>query len=487
MPPPSMNPQGSRAGLITAVVILSILFVTATIFAFYYNAENNKTATALKNTTDNLNKYANAEAQADPAVTALVDLKNENQYQGLSGIQIAMKKFATLAKAVTGQDNPQPSAEQVVAELVATASDKDMQSAGVKVTSNSTLAEAIGQLVGRVKALAAESEQKTGQLADAAEKLKAETAQRQQMETEFNAKLDDQGKQLSTALATYQQKGEEGTASVGKIQAEADRAIKEAQAQTSKASKQLADASTEISKLKTEIETYKTKVPRQKDTFNPVIRQPDGRIVRVPGNDNVFINLGEGDGIAPGLTFEVYDRFSGVPPLTAEEEANPADMNDLPRGKASIEVVRVADRQSECRIVRASTTSPVVEGDIIANLVYDKNTKYNFVVFGNFDLDQDKVATPGDAEVIKERIVKWGGRIQDQVNVNCDFVVLGVEPEVPAAVQDETATDIERRRQAEEQLNAYNDIVSKAKSLNIPILNQNRFLYYTGYFEQAQR
>jgi hypothetical protein len=482
-----MNPQGSRAGLITAVVILSILFVTAAIFAFYYNAENNKTATALKNTSDNLNKYANPEAQADPQVTALVDLKGEGQYQGMSGIQIAMKKFANLAKLVTGNENPQPSAEQAVASLVESASDKDMQSAGVKVTASSTLADAIGQLTSRVKALATESEQKTAQLTEAAEKLKAETAQRQQMETEFNGKLDEQAKQLSTALATYQQKGDEGTASVGKIQAEADRALKAAQADASKAQGALTKANSTIEELKKEIEVLKQRVPRQKDPFNPVIRQPDGRIVRVPGNDNVFINLGEGDAIAPGLTFEVYDRFSGVPPLTAEQEANPADMDNLPKGKASIEVVRIGQRQSECRIVRSSTTSPVVEGDIIANLVYDKNTKYNFVVFGNFDLDQDKTATPGDAEVVKERVQKWGGRLQDQVNVNCDFVVLGVEPEVPPAVQDESATDIERRRQAEEQLNAYNDVVSKAKGLNIPILNQNRFLYYTGYFEQAQR
>ena len=32
----AVSPQGSRAGLITAVVIFAILFVTSTIFAIYF-------------------------------------------------------------------------------------------------------------------------------------------------------------------------------------------------------------------------------------------------------------------------------------------------------------------------------------------------------------------------------------------------------------------------------------------------------------------
>jgi len=28
---------------------------------------------------------------------------------------------------------------------------------------------------------------------------------------------------------------------------------------------------------------------------------------------------------------------------------------------------------------------------------------------------------------------------------------------------------------------------SEAIKLNIPVMNQNRFLYYVGYFEQSQR
>jgi hypothetical protein len=483
-----MNPQGSRAGLITAVVVLSILFVTSAIFAFYFSAENNKKEQSLKTTNDKLNQYASGEAQGDPAVSALVEAKNDPQYQGMSAIQVAVKRIGNLSKAIAGSENPNPVAEQQAAAVVTQAADKDMQAAGVKaVTANSSLADVARQLMTRLKELDAESQQKTAALDAAATKEKEESERRKQVEAEWNTKYEQQGKELADAIAALAQKRDESEKAVVSIQGGVDAAVKRMQAELSKTQKQLTDANAEKEKLKADIEVYKAKVQRPGDTANAVIRQADGRIVRVPGNDNVFIDLGEGDGIAPGLTFEVYDRFGGVPGITASDEINPTDEESLPKGKAAIEVVRPGPRQSECRIIRQSLAQPIVEGDVIANLVFDKNTKYNFVVFGDFDLDQDKTPTPGDAEVIKERVVKWGGRLQNDVNVNTDFIVLGAEPEVPLADENPTPTDLERIRKATEALDAYNDVVSKAKGLNIPILNQNRFLYYTGYFEQSQR
>jgi hypothetical protein len=483
-----MNPQGSRAGLITAVVVLSILFVTSAIFAFYFSAENNKKELSLKTTNQKLEQYASGDAQGDPVVSALVEARNEPAYQGLSAIQVGVKRIGNLSKVITGSDSLTPPAEQQAAAAVAdAANDKDLQAAGVKLTANSSLTEAMSQFTKQVKALAAESQQKTEQLTAAAEAQKAEVAQRQQMETELNAKFDEQGKQLADAMAQLAAKRDESAKSVETIQAGVDSAAKAALAQNSALQKQLTESAAENAKLKDQVTVLTAKVQRPEDTANAVIRQADGRIVRVPGNDNVYINLGEGDGVSPGLTFEVYDRFAGVPGIANADEINPADEASLPKGKASIEVIRVAPRQSECRIIRQSIGQPVIEGDVIANLVYDKNTKYNFVVFGDFDLDQDETPTPADAEVIKERVVKWGGKLQTEVNVNCDIVVLGFEPEVPVQTEDETARDIQVRENKQKEYEAYQDVVSKAKALNIPILNQNRFLYYTGYFEQAQR
>jgi hypothetical protein len=188
----------------------------------------------------------------------------------------------------------------------------------------------------------------------------------------------------------------------------------------------------------------------------------------------------------------VYDRFGGIPGLGEEADAGSGTASDptlvaLPQGKASIEVVRLSNRQAECRIIRQSVGQPVVEGDLIANLVYDKNTKYSFVVFGEFDLDQDGTPTPGDAEVVQRLITQWGGKLQQGVAVDTDYVVLGFEPEVPLREDNETPTDVIRRENAEKAAEAYAAVRNRAIELNVPILNQNRFLYYVGYYEQAQR
>src|SRR5688572_11470698 len=91
MPPP-LNPQSSRGGLITAVVVLSILFVASAIFAFYYSGLTGDREKTIKGINDRLNQYASAEAQGDPAVNALVELRNDPAHQGKSAIQIAVEQ-----------------------------------------------------------------------------------------------------------------------------------------------------------------------------------------------------------------------------------------------------------------------------------------------------------------------------------------------------------------------------------------------------------
>jgi hypothetical protein len=82
-------------------------------------------------------------------------------------------------------------------------------------------------------------------------------------------------------------------------------------------------------------------------SFLGVNQKPDGHIVRVPDVDRVMIDLGIGDRLEPGTTFDVYDQRSGTPvPRRA------MGVTELPPGKCSIEVTRVMPGYSECRIVR---------------------------------------------------------------------------------------------------------------------------------------
>ena len=36
-------------------------------------------------------------------------------------------------------------------------------------------------------------------------------------------------------------------------------------------------------------------------------------------------------------------------------------------------------------------------------------------------------------------------------------------------------------------LKAFNDLINQASTLHIPVMNQNRFMYFIGYFDQMKR
>jgi len=44
-----------------------------------------------------------------------------------------------------------------------------------------------------------------------------------------------------------------------------------------------------------------------------------------------------------------------------------------------------------------------------------------------------------------------------------------------------------RRADIQAELDAYLEVVQKARELHVPILNQNRFLYFVGYYDLAKR
>jgi len=223
---------------------------------------------------------------------------------------------------------------------------------------------------------------------------------------------------------------------------------------------------------------------RRANTADSVVRQGDGSIVRVPGNGTVYINLGTGDQIAEGLTFTVYDRTEGVPAL-----GDSTNDDNLPKGKGSIEVIRVGAGSSECRIVYQDPRQIIQAGDVIANVVYDRNTKYQFFVYGEFDLDQNGITVASDAEIVKRLITQWGGKVTDKINADTDFVVLGKEPQVLIPTKDEQSDPImvAKAQASQAAFDAYEEVKKQALDYHLPILNQNRFLYYVGYYESAKR
>ncbi|MHC5083496.1 MAG: hypothetical protein ACYTET_06110 [Planctomycetota bacterium] len=199
---------------------------------------------------------------------------------------------------------------------------------------------------------------------------------------------------------------------------------------------------------------------------------PDAQIVRVDlKNGIIYLDAGIQDRIYRGLTFAIYDRNKPIP-----EDG---------KGKAEIEVFQVAERVSAARLVRSDINDPVVKEDIVTNLIWDSETTNRFVVAGNFDFNNDgRIDADGDQRIV-ELIERWGGTIMEDITVNTDFIVVGVEPAaLPRPTQNEIDIDPMaqiRYQRSVDAANSYNAMLKKAQQLGVPVFNQKRFMYLIGY------
>ncbi|MHC5003673.1 MAG: hypothetical protein ACYTJ0_11160, partial [Planctomycetota bacterium] len=204
----------------------------------------------------------------------------------------------------------------------------------------------------------------------------------------------------------------------------------------------------------------------------------DGRVIdSVGANDQVFIDRGRRHHIVQGMKFEVFDDAAALHQVDQVTGA-------LPRGKASLEVIKVGDTTSTCKVVRAVPGRPVVRGDVIANAVYDPNYKFRFLVHGKFDVNGDGTPTELEADYIRSLIEDWGGEVYrgDDLPGDLDFLVLGSEPPLPPPLRadpspHETKVWIDKRTAHE----TYNALKRQAMDAQIPVLNANRFFVLTGY------
>jgi hypothetical protein len=286
--------------------------------------------------------------------------------------------------------------------------------------------------------------------------------------------------QLQAETATYRQKN---LGTVQNIEKSTTASLAQQQESNAQLASQLSQATATNQKLTTQLEqvTGRLKMIRP-GTNEPTVQKPDGRIVRVPDTHTVVIDLGAGDQIVEGMTFEVYDQQTRIPAL-----GDGMREGDMPEGKASIEVIRILPGYSECRVIRRKPGYGVNIGDLIANLVYDSTQKYNFVVYGDFDLNGDGRTETGDADVIKRLITLWGGKVTNEVNIGTDFIVMGVEPKAEPPSPNDDALVRQQKLEAQQAQEAYLNVLKQASQLNIPIMNQNRFLNFVGYKSQATR
>jgi hypothetical protein len=496
---PPISPQGSRTGLISAVVAFVVLFVTATIFAIYFGVAANKAEEDL--TTKTAKMQGIAKDITNPDVVALsTQAKLDKSLTEPTALALAMKQKAQLLQLTLG--TPRESSTTQPADAAAT--DATVDALG---KAKDALAAAAGKLGPKAASIKLASTQDdlvgaVGTLTDAVTALNdAVTASgKAQEDASNNAATQIKAAQLQVATAQKSVATLDGQLKAAQAKNVSDLAAKDDDIkkinETIAAERQsLADQITTSDKAKSDAEDkakalqlqvdklVQRLAQRRGDVSDPIVRRPDGKILRVASTDTVYIDLGQGDQLHEGMTFEVYDKHTPIPKL-----GDGLSDDNMPVGKGSLEVVHIGTTSTECHVVKIEHGQVLTEGDPVVNLVYDRNTHYKFFVYGDFDTDRNGVATPQEADVIKRLITSWGGQVQNTIDVDTDFVVMGQEPVLPDLPKDSDDPFLKKKYEdAKAALDVYEDWVNKAKELSIPIMNQNRFLYYCGYYDLATR
>ena len=475
--------SSSRTGLITALVIFVVLFFVSTILFFVKNADDRAKEAKLKELERKYDKAIKGAEMAEASYSALQAQQEEAGNSGRSVYDILSGQRDALAKAVTGQADVPTAAALAAATNAINDANAKLKNAGVAVPSTS-LSDAINKLTQSTLQKHGLYEAAANQVQDTAGELKkqitANEAERKKYEDRI-AQITKEAQQKDQEIQTYRAGLQGQMTDVEKVlqqTIERDRkALEELNAKIAKAEADHNDLNNRYQQVLTLLGQFK-----QRNVQHAQARQIDGKVEQIARNNTCFINLAQGHGIVPGMTFEVYDRNEGIPALN---ENAPEDQ--LPVGKASIEVINVTAGTSECRIIKLQPGQQVMAGDVIANLVFDRNTKLNFVVYGDFNVDNLGQPTPQDAEVIKNLITRWGGRVTERVGVETDFLIIGSEPVLPAKPDEGDPVATFGYQQKVKELEAYQAIVQRALDYKVPVLNQNRFLYYVGYYDQAKK
>jgi hypothetical protein len=480
----------SRAGLVTTLVVFVVLTFVAGGLAVYYYLELDKSRIEVEAGQKRLAKQIERGESDTPAYYE-IEKGAAAPRRSIYGVLLDQRN--ALTKEIAGS---------VMAPEKALDESRNAKALAAKMMSAAQLTVESDSLSGYLTSVAAH----VPRLVEAVSKAQAETTAAQ---SQTKAKADEAEARIKTfeqeianlrasetkvksELSEYQKTKDE---QVTRDAAEKTKQIAQLQEQINQIQVQLAAKINEYNESRKELAVTREKLRGKRQNVQVALtRQPDGVITRITGGETVWINLGSGDQVSPGMTFEVYDRVEGVP-----KSGEGATEEQLPQGKASIEVVNIGQNTSEARIIRKSNGITVAEGDIIANLIYDKNVKFNFLIYAGdgFDLTQTGRQSFGSVDVLKNLVRRWGGNVVElqrdpnrpdapvRVPVETDFVILGKEPVVPKLGT--TPEELDKMERAKKRLAEYDSVRGGAIDLHVPIMNQNRFLYFIGYFDLAKK
>ena len=466
--------QGSKAALITWTVIATVFGITMAVLALIAYVNSNEIQVQSDSRQQQFTEFA---SEADLQSAEMSELKaavKDPQQGGANVYALLVNRQQQLAKAATGATRFEQADEAMKASLAQTNA-----RAGINA---STLTGALEQLHAQLAAVRRENEtlrqeQQSLQARIESEQQNAQQmlAQKDQAITQAAQELQEVQAEIASIQEQFQMLSDDTSSNVDTLRVEWEDKLRSAEDRITSLTRSLETAGERLKVL--------TQRNRERWQFDQMMASPDGRVLRSPIQGQLFVDIGRNHGISNGMTFEVYDPVTGIPRVESEEAT------DLPIGKGSIQIIQVDPNSSVARVVNQRAGQTIREGDIVANLAFDKNVPVRFRVYGDFDLDNDGTPSPVDYNRVLTLIREFGGRVVEDVTVNTDVLVMGQEPVVPRVTEAELA-DPEKNRQwqqAVELRERYMAVRNQAKELNIPILNQNQFLYYIGYFDQANR
>jgi hypothetical protein len=462
--------RGTSMGLVYGLVIFVILFVVATALAILFYSRTTKATETAAEANDRVAQLA---TQTEQGTEFFNELLAQQQSTGTTIYGQLVQQRRTLLQDFVGEgvSSPAMALQRLRALGVPAGRGALAEIATLKSTieaKEATVAEMERNREQRVNQYAELSQQFKELAANHVTEMQARSAELQSLrddlaalQTRTNASLDEQVKTHEQARQRMQEEVRAKQAEVVSKQTEIDR------------------LTARIREMQAQFGQFMLEGPR-------VELEADGVISAVFPQENLaYIDLGQKDRVILGMRFEVFDQAKGV---VLEASRGAGRVRNL-RGKATIEVVRMTDHTSTCRIVRQDYGTQVTVGDLITNIVYDKARTFKFFVYGDYDLDQDNQYTLAEFEQVLGLIQQWGGEaIEDMKDLplDTDFLVLGREPQMPRPI-DPNETDpiiITKYQQDLQAVKDYQRLAAQAAGLSIPVLNQNRFLTLVGYFNR---
>jgi hypothetical protein len=451
---------GGNTAYAVALVLFVILFLFAAVLAVLIYTQYNKAVLAQTTAERDLKTVAtgqeiqtlNAEYKErrdrDPGRT-LVSLQRDD-------LRYLKTKIANLGDR---------SIEEVRGQLA---------TAGVTDESGSTLVSELS----KARDTARFQESKATEAAAAAQGAESRATTAEARAKDLEKQYEEARTQLAERVAAFEKLNNDYKALVDKQRTDLQT---EAVAARTSQSELVAQKDSEIQALRTENIAMADEIRRlqNKQRFEPPDPSTavDGEIASILTEESlVYINRGREHHVIEGMTFEVFDKITGVVKNAVGDA----------RGKATIEVININPTSSVARIVRQNRGTAVVAGDLIVNAVYDPNTTFKFVVFGEFDLDRSGTPSLGDRRRVETMITEWGGALAEELTYDTDFLVLGQEPKLPDPLDPSILDPVRIEQNAAEmrRYKTYNDLIAQAKELKIPVLNQNRFLILVGYYKR---